>query len=225
MQGEVVAQSKLQRAVAQQMQRSKQQVPHFYVQTEIVMDPVLAELERRNEAGPPATITLTAALVAACVEALGAHPAVNGIWTDDGPLAADEINVGVAVALDEGLLAPALLHADRLGLSELAAALRDLADRARAGRLTVSEMSEATFTLSNLGMFEVNAFTAIISPPQLAILATGTLVEGWRLEDGAPAAHSVLTATLSADHRALDGVAAARFLQTFKHTLETANLP
>lgn len=221
MDGRLVQPTRMRAGIAHRMQESKQQAPHFYAQAEITMDPLLAELERLNASEPPVRITVTAALVRACAEALGTHRMFNSVWTDEGLLEADEINISIAVALDEGLLAPALLGADRLGLSDLATALRDLVERARAQRLRPSEISEATFTLSNLGMFDISAFTAIITPPQVAILAIARPVERWTLQDGKPTSAAVMTATLSADHRAVDGVDSARFLETFKTTLET----
>jgi pyruvate dehydrogenase E2 component (dihydrolipoamide acetyltransferase) len=210
--------------IARRMVESKQQVPHFYEQSEVTMDPLLARLRQLNDAERPARISVTAALVRACSEALRAHPAFNGVWTENGVLQADEINIGVAIALDEGLLAPAIAGADRLGLPELAVAIHDLAERAQNRRLTPAEISDATFTLSNLGMFEVSAFTAIVTPPQLAILATARPLERWFIRDGTPQQAAVMTATLSADHRAVDGVGAARFLETFKSTLEHPEL-
>jgi pyruvate dehydrogenase E2 component (dihydrolipoamide acetyltransferase) len=225
MEGKLVAQTRMRAAIARRMSDSKQHVPHFYVQAEIAMDALTADLRRRNEEEGSTRISVTAALVGACVEGLRAHRAFNGSWTDDGALEADEINVGIAIDLEDGLVAPALVGADRLDLSELAIALNDLAERARTNRLTATEMSDATFTLSNLGMFDVSAFTAIIPPPQLAILATGRPVERWSLEHGEPTCRTIMTATLSADHRALDGVAAARFLATVKATLENVALP
>lgn len=224
MEGKLVEQTPMRTAIARHMSESKRHVPHFYVQTEVHMDPALEDLRRRNQGAPTARISVTAALVRACVEALRAHPTFNGVWTEEGPLEVAEINVGIAVALEDGLLAPALLNADRLSLAELAVALDNLAERARTKRLTAREMSEATFTLSNLGMFDVSAFTAIVPPPQLAILATARPVERWVFHEDAPACRSVMTATLSADHRAVDGAAAARFLQTFKSTLEDVAL-
>lgn len=224
MEGKLVEQTRMRAGIARRMRESKQQIPHFYVQTEVAMDPVLAELQRLNADDPPTRISVTAALVRACAEALRAHPAFNGVWTESGMFQADEINIGVAIALDDGLLAPALAGADQLDLPELAAALRDLAERAQTKRLTPSEISDATFTLSNLGMFDVSAFAAIITPPQLGILATARPVERWVVRDGEPRQTAVMTATLSADHRAVDGVGAARFLETFKNTLENPEL-
>ena len=225
MEGRLVVQTRMRLGIARRMQESKQQAPHFYAQTDVVMDPLLARIEHLNESDPLTRITVTALLVAACAEVLRAQPKLNCVWTKDGLLEASAINIGVAIALDEGLMAPALLGADAMTLPELASALRDLVERAKNQRLRPNEISDATFTLSNLGMFDVSAFTAIITPPQVAILAVGRPQERWRLEDREPLAEQVMTATLSADHRAVDGVDAARFLEAFKTALERDDAP
>jgi len=222
MDGKLVEQTRMRAGIARRMTESKQQAPHFYVQTEVAVNRVQARLAELNAAeGAPRT-TMTAALVRACVAALREHRQFNSVWTKDGLLQADEINVGIAIALEGGLVAPALLAADELDTRATAAGLRDLAERARSQRLRPEELGGATFTISNLGMFDVTAFTAIVTPPQVAILATARPVERVVLQDGLPATASVLTATLSADHRAVDGVDAARFLETFKQALEDA---
>jgi pyruvate dehydrogenase E2 component (dihydrolipoyllysine-residue acetyltransferase) len=213
MEGRLVEQSRMRVGVGRRMVESKQQVPHFYVQTEVAVDALQARLAELKER---VRVTMTAALVRGCVAALREHRRFNAVWTPDGLLEADEINVGIAIALDDGLLAPALLGADGLDVAQTASALGDLVERARAGRLRPRELGDATFTLSNLGMFQVSAFTAIVTPPQVAILATARPVE--RLTPAGPA--SLLTATLSADHRAVDGADAARFLETFKQAIE-----
>jgi pyruvate dehydrogenase E2 component (dihydrolipoamide acetyltransferase) len=219
MDGELIQQTRMRAAIARRMVESKQQAPHFYVQTEVAMDAVRDRLATLNERGG-SHATMTVALVRACVEALRRHPKLNSVWTPEGLLQATPINLGIAIALDDGLVAPALLGADELDVEATSTALRDLVDRARASRLRPAEMSEATFTLSNLGMFDVSAFTAIVTPPQVAILAVARPVERWVFEEGQPVRRSVMTATLSADHRALDGVDAARFLETFKQAIE-----
>ena len=213
MEGRLVEQSRMRAGVGRRMVESKQQVPHFYVQTEVQVDALQARLAELKER---VRVTMTAALVRGCVAALREHRRFNAVWTPDGLLEADEINVGIAIALDDGLLAPALLGTDALDVAGTASALTDLAERARSARLRPRELSDATFTLSNLGMFQVSAFTAIVTPPQVAILATARPVE--RLTAAGPA--SLLTATLSADHRAVDGADAARFLETFKQAIE-----
>jgi len=220
MDGKLIEQTRMRAGIARRMVESKQQAPHFYVQTEVVVDGVRDHLTAVVVRAGDARLTMTAVLVRACVVALREHPQVNSVWTHDGLLQADEINVGIAIALEHGLVAPALLRADALDLAATAAALSDIAERARSQRLRPAEISDATFTLSNLGMFDVTAFTAIVTPPQVAILATARPVERLVLADDGPSRSWVMTATLSADHRALDGVDAARFLETFKKAME-----
>ena len=212
--------SRMRAAIGRRMTESKQQTPHFYVSTEIVMDPITAAVGRLNtgrERGDH--VTVTAFLVRALAETLRIHPAFNVIWAPTGPERVDEVNVAIAIALEDGLVAPALLGADRLTIDETAVRLRDLVGRARSGRLRASELTDGTFTLSNLGMHDVSTFTAIITPPQVGVLATGRIAERAVVEDGAVVIRSVLTATLSADHRVVDGIAAARFLETLNATL------
>jgi pyruvate dehydrogenase E2 component (dihydrolipoamide acetyltransferase) len=214
--GRIVEQTRMRAGIARRMVESKQQAPHFYLQTEVAVDAVRDRIAILNEDADAPRVTMTAALVLACATALKDHPRFNSIWTPDGLFQADEINVGIAIALDDGLVAPAVLGTDGLDVRAAATGLRDLAERARSQRLRPAEISGATFTLSNLGMFEVSAFTAIVTPPQVAILATGRPIERWTPDGGT----GILTATLSADHRAVDGVDAARFLETFKHAME-----
>lgn len=216
MDGVIIEQTKMRTAIAKRMVDSKQQAPHFYVETEIATDALREAVDGRT--------TMTVAFIRATVHALTAHPKLNSVWTPGGLLQASAINLGVAIALDDGLVAPALLGADALDFDETATALRDLVDRARAARLRPAEMTDATFTLSNLGMFDVSGFTAIVTPPQVAILAVARPVESWALIDSQPVRRSLMTATLSCDHRALDGVDAARFLETLKHSIEEARL-
>jgi pyruvate dehydrogenase E2 component (dihydrolipoamide acetyltransferase) len=218
--GRLIEQTRMRRGIARRMSESKQQAPHFYVQTEIAMDALLATLEDLNEGSPPSRITVTAALARGCVETLRAHPSFNSVWTAEGLLQVDAINLGVAIAVDGGLLAPAVLDAETLELPELAVALGDVAERARTQGLRPREIAEATFTLSNLGMFEVTAFTAILTPPQVATLAAGRPVQRLVMVDNVPIPSSVMTVTLSADHRAVDGADAARWLGTFKALIE-----
>jgi pyruvate dehydrogenase E2 component (dihydrolipoamide acetyltransferase) len=207
-------------AIARRMTESKQQAPHFYVSTEVRVDAVEKLIATENARQPSQRVTATVALVRAVAAALRDEPRMNSVWTDDGLLEANEVNVGVAIALEGGLIAPALLGVDRLDFRETADALSDLVERARARKLKPAELTEATFTLSNLGMFDVSAFTAIVTPPQVAILATGRSVPRLLPADGGFETASMLTATVSADHRAVDGVDAARFLQAFKGALE-----
>jgi len=203
----------MRRAIARRMTESKQQAPHFYVETDIGMDAALAAAAARE-------VSVTVLLVRACARALGSHPELNAVWTERGLERSARVNLGVAVALDAGLIAPAILGAQALSVDETAAALRDLVGRARSGGLRGSELTEGTFTLSNLGAFDVTRFTAIIVPPQVAILATGATIETPVASGGEISVRRTMAATLSADHRALDGADAARFLGTLKAMLE-----
>jgi pyruvate dehydrogenase E2 component (dihydrolipoamide acetyltransferase) len=212
--------SPMRQAIARRMVDSKREAPHFYVEAEIAMDAVLAFVRRPQQPGAGAKVTVTTVLARACAVALREHPRLNAVWTERGLEQVAAVNLGVAVALDDGLIAPALLGADSLSLPETAAALADLVARARAKRLRPREATDGTFTLSNLGMFDVSRFTAIIVPPQVAILATGRTVERAVVVDGEVFVRPVMAATVSADHRAVDGADAARFLETVKGLLE-----
>jgi len=211
----------MRRAIARRMTDSKQQAPHFYESIEIEMDALLAALASHNDGrAKEDRATVTAALVCALTGALGAHPAFNAVWSGDELELVDAINVGIAIDLPGGLIAPALLGCDRLDLDGIADALRDLATRARAGRMRPAELSDATFTLSNLGMFPIDGFTAIVVPPQVAILATARAAERAVVRDGVVTVRRMMMTTLSADHRAVDGAGAARFLADLKSSLE-----
>jgi pyruvate dehydrogenase E2 component (dihydrolipoamide acetyltransferase) len=214
--------SAMRRAIARRMVQSKQQAPHFYVSTELEMEALTGLADRLNADRDAAQrITVTAFLVKAVALTLAEHRSFNATWEGETLRLVDAINVGVAIALDDGLIAPALLGCDDLGMEEIAANLRDLVARTRAGKLRAAELTDATFTLSNLGMFEVSQFTAIITPPQVAILATGRTEPRAVVRDGSVVARQMMTATLSSDHRAVDGAGAARFLGTLKELVES----
>lgn len=200
------------------MVESKTRAPHFYVEADVPMEAVLAAVDNAPADAPRRTVTTY--LIRACVVALQKHPRLNARWRGDVLEPAAAVNLGVAVALDDGLIAPALVGAERLSLPETADALRDLVARARASRLKPAELAEGTFTLSNLGMFDVSRFTAIIVPPQVAILATGATQPRLLLEGTSVVNVRTLAATVSADHRAVDGADVAAFLQTFKELLQ-----
>jgi pyruvate dehydrogenase E2 component (dihydrolipoyllysine-residue acetyltransferase) len=203
------------------MAESKREVPHFYVSTEIEMDAVRAHVEALNVAAAGPRVTLTALLVRACSLALREHEGLNAVWAKGGLEISTEINIAVAIALEQGLVAPALLDCDSLDIRATAAALEDLVERARQGRLRGREMTEGTFTLSNLGMFDVTQFTAIVTPPQVAILATGKVDRLPRFAGEQVVPRRLMIATLSADHRAVDGADVARFLGTLKSRIES----
>jgi len=214
--------SPMRAAIARRMAQSKQTAPHFYVSTEIEMDPLLGAGEARNVGRPKESrASVTAYLVRALALTLGDHPAFNATWRGDVLERVDAVNIGVAIDLPDGLIAPALLDCAGSDVDATAVALRDLVERARAGRLRARELADGTFTLSNLGMVgDVSAFTAIITPPQVAILAIARTEPRPVAREGAVVVRRMVTATLSADHRAVDGAAAARFLTDLKGRLE-----
>jgi len=208
-------------AIARRMSQSKQQAPHIYLSADVELDASGALLGRLNEGRPAEDrVTLTALLVRALALALREEPTLNAYWTDAGPELVDEPTIGVAIALEDGLIAPALLESGTLDVTGIADALRDLSARGGAGRLRSREMSDATFTLTNLGMFPISHFAAIINPPQVAILAVGRSEPRPRVDDGQVVIRSVATMTLSADHRVVDGAVGARFLGRLKARLE-----
>ena len=200
-------------AIARHMARAKQTVPHFYVSAEIDMEAVTA-------AASAAGAGMSAALIRATALTLVDEPGFNAHWTDEGPELREDVNVGVAIAVPGGLMAPAILGCDRLSTLEIGTALRELAERTRAGRAKGSELTGATFTLSNLGGHAVSSFSAIVNPPQVAILATGRSTLRPAVVDGEVVPRRMMTATLSVDHRALDGADAGRFLDRFKALME-----
>jgi pyruvate dehydrogenase E2 component (dihydrolipoamide acetyltransferase) len=208
-------------AIARRMVQSKQVAPHFYVTRDLEMDPVLDALGALNEGRTDAErVSVTALLVRALALTLRQHPAFNAVWDGDTLERVDAVNVCVAIDLgDGGLIAPALLNCDQKGVSEIAADLRDLVARTRAGRLKPPEIADGTFTLTNLGTLGVTQFTAIITPPQVSILATGVTEPRPVVRDGQVVVRRLLTATLSADHRAVDGAGAARLLADLQDRL------
>jgi len=216
-----ISPSPMRRAIARRMTESKAHAPHFYLSTDVEMDALLDAVDARNVGRErEARVTVTAFLVRAVALTLAEHPTFNAVWNGEVTEVVDAINIGVAIALDEGLIAPALLDCGERGVDDLAAGLSDLVARTRAGKLRGSEIADGTFTLSNLGMFEVTQFTAIITPPQVAILATARTEPRAVVRDGEVVVRRVMTATISSDHRVVDGVGAARFLATFKGLVE-----
>jgi len=216
-----VEQTSMRRMIARRMSESKQRIPHFYVATEVEMDASLSALSALNaDRTREERVTVTALLVRALAATLVEHPAFNAVWDGDVLRRSDVVNIAVAIELTDGLLAPALLGCEAMDLSSTTTELRSLLARAKAGRIRAAEWSEATFTLTNLGMFDIAHFTAIIVPPQVAILATGRIEPRAVVRNGQIVVRRLMTATLSADHRAVDGATAARFLGTLNGRLQ-----
>lgn len=209
------------RTVAQRMVEAKGPVPHFYVTVEIRMDAALDLRRQLNAALGEKVVSVNDLVVKAAALALRAFPNLNASYRGETVLRYGEVHVGVAVDRPEGLIVPVIRHADRKGLVAIAREARDLAERARTGRLRPEELEGGTFTVSNLGMFEVEAFAAIINPPQAAILAVGTALARAVVDGGQVRAAHVMKATLSADHRVTDGAEAARYLAELRRLLET----
>jgi len=211
--------SSMRQTIARRMLASKQSIPHYYVTLHVDVTALVdlrAELERDIEQAP----SLTSFLLGASAKALRAFPDVNAAIEGDDYLLYDEVNIGVAVEVPDGLLVPVVHHADRLDLFQLTTTLKDLAQRTRQGRLTSAELSAAHFTISNMGMFGVDEFSAIINPPEAAILAVGRIRPAWLPKGNIPVLGSNLTLTLSVDHRIVDGAVAARFLRAIADELE-----
>jgi pyruvate dehydrogenase E2 component (dihydrolipoamide acetyltransferase) len=203
------------RLMAERTTESWTTVPHFFVTREVDAGALIAARERlrpRIEQERRAKLTYTDLLVALVAAALVKHPRVNAKWSKDGIHLNSEVNIGVAVAINDGVVAAVIHNAAKLDLGEIAVRRRDLTERARAGRLRPPDIVGATFTISNLGMYHVDAFSAIISPPQAAILAVGSIRDRVVPVGGVPGIRRMMTLTLSADHRVLDGAQASAFL-------------
>jgi pyruvate dehydrogenase E2 component (dihydrolipoamide acetyltransferase) len=212
--------SQIRAAIARQMLQSKAPVPHFYVTVEIAMDRA-ATLREELQALPGAPkVTVTDLVVRACALTLVKHPGVNASFQGQAIRRHRAVHVGLAVALDEGLITPVLRDCDRKPLFQIATETRDLVERTRARKLKGQELSGATFSVSNLGMFPVEEFSAIINPPEGAILAVGAILEKPVVVDGQLGVGKRMRVTLSCDHRAMDGAMAARFLVDLKALLE-----
>jgi pyruvate dehydrogenase E2 component (dihydrolipoamide acetyltransferase) len=211
---EQVALTSIRRISAQRLTESAA-TPHFYLTSVVNAEPLLAVRTQLNEqlSDSGAKVSVTDLLVRACAVALKTHPQVNASWGGDHLVRHARINIGVAVALEDGLIVPVIRDADRKRLSEIAAEAHALAQRARAGKLTPDEFSHGTFTISNLGMFGIDHFTAVINPPEAAILAVGAAREEAVVRDGQLVVGTTMKLTLSIDHRVLDGATAAGFLQ------------
>ena len=215
--------SRMRRQVARVTVRSKAEKPHFYLTCDIDMARAMELRQQLNEALDPqgVHVTVNDLVVKACVEALKEHPKFNAVFQDDGIQMNEQVNIGVAMADEEGLIMPAIMDCAGKSLKELAVASKDLADRAKNGTLHPREYSGGTFAVSNLGMFDVTSFAAIIQPPQSAILAVGAVAKRPVVVDDDLAVADMMTATLSADHRIVDGAEGARFITEVKHLLES----
>lgn len=236
LQAQIVPLSNMRRTIARRLVESKTQIPHYQVTVEVDMDALMELRKQLNRQLEPQGVKLSVNdfLVRACALAMHQHPFVNSRWVptpnNESVEILPDVNIGMAIALDEsrggGLVVATIRHADQIGLRQISAQTKALSDKARSKGLTIEEMSDSTFTISNLGMFGVDRFTAIINPPNVAILAVGAAIqkpvvkpeangEGPKLVPG-----WVMTMTMSSDHRVVDGAMAAAYLNSVKGLLE-----
>jgi pyruvate dehydrogenase E2 component (dihydrolipoamide acetyltransferase) len=208
----------MRRAIARRLTESKSTVPHFYLTADCVVDELL-ELRRQINAQTSARVSVNDLVVKAVAAAFADVPEANVTWSDESLRRWDRVDVGIAVATDVGLLTPVLRAVDGLGVRELSERIRELVDQARHGRLRQDELEGGSITVTNLGMYGTTEFSAIINPPQAAILAVGAATPQAVVVDGEVRAATVMTCTLSVDHRAIDGALAARWLAAFESKL------
>ncbi len=211
--------SQMRKVIARRLSESKFQAPHFYVTMEINMDKAIEARKSMNEISP-VKISFNDMVVKATAVALRKNPAANSMWLGDKIRYNDHVHIGVAVAIPDGLVVPTIKFADSKTLSHLSAEVKELAGKAKNKTLGANEMEGSTFTISNLGMFGVEEFTAIVNPPAACIMAVGGIKQTPVVKDGQIVPGNVMKVTLSADHRVVDGAVAAAFLKDFKGLLE-----
>ncbi len=216
---EEVTNSQMRKTIAKRLGESKFTAPHYYLTVELDMDNAIASREAINS-DPDVKISFNDMIVKACAMALRKHPQVNSQWDDKVTRIAKHIHIGVAVAVDEGLVVPVLKFTDNMTFSQIGAEVKELATKARNKKLTPDEMQGSTFTVSNLGMFGIKEFTSIINQPNSAILSVGTIVQKPVVKNGAIAVGNTMTITLACDHRTVDGATGAKFLQTLRLYIE-----
>lgn len=215
--------SRMRRQIARVTLRSKQEKPHFYVTSEVDMTEAMGLRREINDAlaSEGTRVTVNDMIIKACVDALKQYPKFNAFLDGDAIRLNDSVNVGIAMAVEDGLLMPAIRGCEGMSLREIALASKDLADRAQNGTLRPDEYTGGTFGISNLGMFDVSTFVAIIQPPQSAIVAVGTVAKKPVVRDDEIVVRQVMNATISADHRVVDGAEGAQFLIEVKRRLES----
>jgi pyruvate dehydrogenase E2 component (dihydrolipoamide acetyltransferase) len=220
-----VPNSSMRKVIARRLSESKATIPHFYVTMDIEIDAALklrADLNARSPKDGPGAYKLSVndLVIKATAATLRRFPACNATWTEDAILRYHDVDISVAVSIPEGLITPIVRSADKKGLAAISAEMKDLAARARSGKLKPEEFQGGGFSISNMGMYGVSDFAAIINPPQAGILAVSAGLQKPVVKDGAIAIATVMTCTLSVDHRVIDGALAAEFIQALKRTIE-----
>ncbi len=220
-----VPNSTMRKVIARRLSESKATIPHFYVTMDIEIDALLklrADLNARSPKDGPGAYKLSVndLVIKATAATLRRFPACNASWTEDAIIQYHDVDISVAVSIPEGLITPIVRHADTKGLATISAEMKDLAARAKSGKLKPEEFQGGGFSISNMGMYGVSDFSAIINPPQAGILAVSAGLQKPVVKDGALAIATVMTCTLSVDHRVIDGALAAEFMQALKRTIE-----
>lgn len=211
--------SQMRKVIAKRLGESKFSAPHFYLTVEFDMDQAAEQRARMNEISP-VKISFNDMIIKAVAASLRRHPEVNSSWLGDRIRTNHHVHIGMAVAVDEGLLVPVIRFADTLSLSQIAALSKDFAGKAKSKKLTPDEMSGNTFSISNLGMMGIEEFTAVINPPDACILAIGNIREVPSVDGDELVIKKVMKVTMSCDHRVVDGAVGARFLQTLRSYIE-----
>lgn len=210
--------SQMRKAIARRMAQANTEIPHFYLTIVIAMDRVAAMREELTAA--EIKVSFNDFVVLGCAKALRAHPEVNAFWNGTTIVRRGDVHIGIAVALEEGLVVPVVRNTDTLSLSRIAETARDLGTRAKGKQLDPSSLSGSTFTVSNLGMFGIEAFAAVVNPGEGAILAVGGIADEAVVVDGKLTIGKRMRVTLSCDHRVMDGAQGAKFLATLEGMLE-----
>jgi pyruvate dehydrogenase E2 component (dihydrolipoamide acetyltransferase) len=214
-----MAVSQMRKTIAGRLSESKFTAPHFYLTVEILMDKAMEARVAINEIAT-SKVSFNDMVIKASALALKKHPKINSQWREDSILINYHVNIGVAVAVEDGLVVPVLPFTDAMSLSQIGENVRDLAGRAKSKKLLPSEMEGSTFTISNLGMFGITEFNSIINQPNSAILSVGAIVEKPVVKNGQIVVGNTMMLSLACDHRTIDGATGAQFLQTLKQYIE-----
>lgn len=215
-----VPNSQMRKVIAKRLAESKFTAPHYYLNVEVNMDNCISSREQINKINPDSKISFNDIIVKACALALRKHPQVNSSWKGEETLIHGDINIGVAVAVEDGLLVPVVKNTDFKSFSEISAEVKDLAKRARDRKLKADEMEGSTFSVSNLGMFGIESFTSIINQPNSCILSVGAIIEKPIVKNGQIVVGNTMKLSMACDHRTVDGATGAQFLQTLVMYLE-----
>lgn len=215
----VIPNSQMRKVIAKRLAESKYSAPHYYLNIELDMDNAIAARKQMN-AVPNTKVSFNDIVVKACAMALRKHPAVNASWTNEAITQHGDVNIGVAVAVEDGLLVPVVKNTDQKNFAQISAEIKDYAGRARERKLNANEMEKSTFSVSNLGMFGIESFTSIINQPNSCILSVGAIIEKPVVKEGQIVVGNTMKLCLACDHRTVDGATGAQFLQTLKMFIE-----